>query len=84
MSAFTLSHIFFTAGIIAYFVAIDRVGAATTATLGNLQPLVVIVVAFFLLGQSLTTLQLVGAIVVVGALIVAARKGASKPDISEA
>jgi drug/metabolite transporter (DMT)-like permease len=74
-TAFILSQMFFAVAIIAYFVAIAQVGASTTATLGNLQPLVVIVAAFFILDQSLTPLQLLGSVIVVGALIAVARKG---------
>ena len=74
-TAFVVSQVFFAIAIIAYFVAIARVGAATTATLGNLQPLVVIVAAFLLLEQSLTPLQLLGSVVVVAALVAVARAG---------
>lgn len=72
---FILSHVFFAIGVIAYFVAIDKVGPSISATLSNLQPLIVIAIAFLILGQSLAPLQLVGAIIVVGALIAAAREG---------
>jgi len=78
-TAFVLSQVFFAVAIIAYFVAIARVGAATTATLGNLQPLVVIVAAFLLLEQSLTPLQLLGSVIVVAALVVTARTGPKAP-----
>ena len=71
---FILSHVCFAVGVIAYFVAIDKVGPSITATLSNLQPLIVIAIAFSILGQSLAHLQLVDAIIVVGALIIAARK----------
>jgi drug/metabolite transporter (DMT)-like permease len=59
--------------MIGYFVAIGRGGAPMTATLSNLEPLVAITAAFLLFGQTLAPLQLAGAAVVVGALIVAAR-----------
>lgn len=82
-TAFILSHVFYAASLIAYFVALARVGAATAATLGYLQPLIVIAVAYLLLGQSLTPLQLAGAVIVVGALVVAARKGPVAAEASQ-
>jgi drug/metabolite transporter (DMT)-like permease len=72
-SGLIFNNIFYAAAMIGYFVAIGRVGAPMTATLSNLEPLVAITAAFLLFGQTLAPLQLAGAAVVVGALIVAAR-----------
>jgi len=71
--AFVLSQVLYAVALIAYFVALAKVGATTVATLGYLQPLIVIAVAYLLLGQSLTLPQLLGSLVVVGALVAASR-----------
>ena len=72
-SGLVFTNIFYAAAMIGFFVAIGCVGAPMTATLSNLEPLVAITAAFLLFGQTLAPLQLAGAAVVVGALIVAAR-----------
>lgn len=74
-AGFLLCHLFYAIGVVAFFMAIDKVGAPMTATLGNLQPVVVIAVAFAMLGQTLTVPQLLGAAIVVAALVTVARRG---------
>ncbi len=80
-TGFLLSHLFYAVGLIAYFVALGRVGAPITTMLSNLQPLVVIAVAFFLLDQTLAPLQLLGAALVIGALVVAVRREPAASEI---
>ncbi len=68
-----LSNLFYTIAMISFFGAISWIGAPKTTLLSNLEPLVVITVAYFLLGQGLEPLQLVGALIVVGALYISVR-----------
>lgn len=67
------TNIFYAFAMIGYFYAISYIGAAFTTIFSNLEPLVAIVAAFFLLDQQLEPLQLVGAAIVVAALFIAAR-----------
>nr|NIO11380.1 EamA family transporter [Deltaproteobacteria bacterium] len=60
----------FVVGILAIFSAIKIVGSATTAMLLNLEPLISIIAAALVLGERLTMVQLLGAIMVVSALVV--------------
>ena len=53
----------------------SRWSASATTFFVNLEPLVVTGAAFLILGQTLTPLQLLGVLIVVGALIFYARSG---------
>lgn len=68
-----ITHVLYAFAMIGYFYAISYIGAAYTTIFSNLEPLVAIVAAFFVLNQGLEPLQLVGAAIVVAALFVAAR-----------
>ena len=68
-----LAHLFYAGAMIGYFVAIAKIGAASTTIFSNLEPIVAIVTAFFVLGQALSPLQLLGALIVVAALYIATR-----------
>ena len=70
---FLVSNILYALGMITYFYAISMAGAAATTFFVNLEPLVVTGAAFLLLDQTLTPLQLLGVLIVVGALISYAR-----------
>ena len=72
---FLVSNILYAFGMITYFYAISMAGASATTFFVNLEPLVVTGAAFLLLGQTLTPLQLLGVLIVVGALIFYARSG---------
>ena len=62
-----------------------RVLAATQVTfLGLLSPVVATAVGWLVLGQGLTGLQVVGAVVVLGALVVAQRQTVQKKEVSDA
>ena len=68
----------FAVGILAMFTAIKHVGSAATAMLLNLEPLISILAAAIVLGERLTMLQFVGAIMVVSALILSTRESAKQ------
>ena len=70
---FILSNIFYAAAMIGFFYAISMTGAGATTFFSNLEPLVVTGAAFLFLGQTLLPLQLLGVLIVVGALIFYAR-----------
>jgi DME family drug/metabolite transporter len=56
------------ASIPLYFVAIPRIGALKSSMVSNVQPVVSIVAAFALYGELLTPMQLLGGILVLGAV----------------
>ena len=56
-------------GIFLHFGAINMIGAARTAMFFNLEPIVAMMLAAFLLGESLTLVQYAGGALVVGALV---------------
>jgi drug/metabolite transporter (DMT)-like permease len=65
-------------GVIATFVAIQtfyagakRVGAAQAALISTIEPAYTIVLAAILLGESLTGVQLIGAVLILGAVVLA-------------
>ena len=72
-----VSNILYALGMITYFYAISMAGASATTFFVNLEPLVVTGAAFLLLEQTLTPLQLLGVLIVVGALIFYARSDTS-------
>jgi drug/metabolite transporter (DMT)-like permease len=57
------------------FAAIRYIGPAATAMILNLEPLISIGAAALLLGERLTMLQLAGAALVIGALVLSTRSG---------
>jgi drug/metabolite transporter (DMT)-like permease len=69
----SIAHLFYAGAMIGYFFAISRIGSTITTIFSNIEPIVAITAAFFILGQELAPLQLVGAAVVVGALFLAMR-----------
>ena len=69
----SVAHLFYAAAMIGYFVAISRIGSTITTIFSNIEPIVAITAAFFILGQELAPLQLLGAVIVVGALFLAMR-----------
>ncbi len=68
--------LFFAVAVLVLFGAIRYAGPAHTAMILNLEPLLSIGAAALLLGERLIALQLVGALLVVAALILSTRKGA--------
>ncbi|TAK41039.1 MAG: hypothetical protein EPO27_20030, partial [Betaproteobacteria bacterium] len=55
--------------MVGFFVAISLIGPARATLFQYAEPLFTMATAFLLLGQALTALQIVGAVVVVGALV---------------
>ena len=68
-----LSNLFFAAAIVLFITAIAMIGAANTALLSNMEPVLTVGTAFLFLGQSILPLQMLGIAIVVGALIYASR-----------
>lgn len=68
---FAGSAVFYTTGIIGYFVAISVIGPAKTTLFSYVEPIFTMIAAFIFLGELLAPLQLVGAAIVVGALTAA-------------
>ena len=65
---FAGSNVFYAVAMIGYFLAISYIGAPRTSLFSYIEPIVAIALAFILLGQSLSGLQLLGAAIVVLAL----------------
>lgn len=60
---------FYGAAITALFIVLPRIGAVNNAVVLNFEPIVVLALAWVLLGQSVAPRQIVGAFVVVGAIV---------------
>ena len=73
-TGFWVSNLLYAAAMIGFFYAIAVAGAGATTFFSNLEPLVVTGASLVLLGQILLPLQLLGVLVVVGALIFYARR----------
>ena len=67
--------LFYVAATLTQFTAIRYVGPSATAMLLNLEPLISIGAAAMLLGERLTIVQLAGALMVIGALVLSTRSG---------
>lgn len=67
------TNLVYAAAMIGFFVAISMIGPGKTTLYSNIEPLVAIGAAFVLLDQVLSPLQILGIVVVVGALFFAAR-----------
>ena len=68
--AFTAVPVFYSIGLICFFIAIGAIGAVKSSLIMNFEPVAAVVLAFIMLGQVLTPMQLLGAGLVVGAIIV--------------
>ena len=66
-----------TAGYVVWYASVQRVGSARTAVYSNLTPVVAIVFAWAVTGSTLAPLQIAGAAVVLGGLVLA-RQGRSR------
>jgi drug/metabolite transporter (DMT)-like permease len=77
---FGATHLFYAGAMISYFAAIARIGAARTSLFSFLEPVVAISVAFLLLDQVLTPLQILGAFVILGALVAVGRAKVAEPN----
>jgi drug/metabolite transporter (DMT)-like permease len=70
---FAFTPLFYAAAMIGYFAAVARIGAAQTALFSYVEPLVAISVAFVLLDQALAPPQILGAAIVIAALVAVGR-----------
>jgi len=68
---FMLSHVLYAAAIIGFYRSIAMVGAGAATFFVNLEPIVVVGAGYVLLGQTITTWQIVGVAIVIAALIYA-------------
>lgn len=68
------SHAFYAYSMIAYYIAISKIGAGDTTFYSNIEPIMAVGTGFVFLGQSLEPLQYIGIVVVVFALLYAGRK----------
>jgi drug/metabolite transporter (DMT)-like permease len=67
------SNAFYAGAMIGFFVAISMIGPGRTTLYSNIEPIMAIGAAYILLDQILSPLQIIGVVVVVGALFAAAR-----------
>lgn len=70
---FVTNNLLFAAALIGFFVGIRLIGPVRTTLFSYIEPVATIGAAYILLAQSLAPLQIVGVLVVVGALIAAGR-----------
>lgn len=71
---FVGNNFLFAAAIIGYFKGIEMIGPVRTTVFSYIEPVAAAAAAFVVLGQQLAPLQLVGLLVVIGALIAAGRR----------
>jgi drug/metabolite transporter (DMT)-like permease len=69
------TSVFYASGIIIYFATIAKIGPAKATLYSYIEPLLTMAAAFLFLGELLLPLQIVGALVVVGALTAAGFAG---------
>jgi len=69
------SGLCYAVGIFLHFGAINIIGAARTAMFFNLEPIIAIILAAFLLGESLDLVQYAGGALVIGALVMTSLAG---------
>ena len=74
-AGFAGTSVFYTSGIIIYFATIALIGPAKATLYSYVEPLFTMAAAFVFLGELLMPLQIVGALVVVGALAAAGLAG---------
>ena len=67
--ALALLTVFYGTAITALFVLLPRLGAVNNAMVLNFEPIAVLALAWLILGQSVTPLQILGAFIVVGAIM---------------
>ncbi len=66
--------------MLAFFAGLARLGAARTSMLSTLEPVVTVVLASLLLGESLTAVQWIGGASVLGAVLWLVRAGGGAPE----
>jgi drug/metabolite transporter (DMT)-like permease len=71
-----LLTVFYGAAITSLFIVLPLLGSATYAVVLNFEPIAVLFLAWMILGQSISPLQMAGAFLVVGAITLTAIRGA--------
>lgn len=61
--------------IVAFFAGLDRIGPAEASTISTLEPVVTVGLAALVLGESVTTGQLIGGTMIIIAVLILARAG---------
>jgi len=72
-AGFTFSNILYACGIIGFYISISMVGAGAATFFLNLEPIVVVGAGYVFLDQMISSWQMGGVAIVVGALIYASR-----------
>lgn len=72
------TSVFYATGVIGYFAAIAMIGPAKSTLYSYVEPLFTMTAAYAFLGELLSPLQIVGALIVVGALTAAGLAGLRK------
>ncbi|MBO6784314.1 MAG: DMT family transporter [Alphaproteobacteria bacterium] len=67
------TNVFYAVAMIGYFAAIGMIGPAKTTLYSNIEPVLAIGAAWVLLDQTLSPIQFVGVLIVLGALVAVAR-----------
>jgi len=70
---------------VTFFAGLERIGPISTSTISTFEPVVAVILAAFLLGETLNLLQLLGGVLILTAVVVLARSQAKgkKVDISK-
>ena len=63
-----------------FYTGVKLVGASSGALLGNAEALVGVVLAYAVLGESLTTLQIVGGLLIIGGVVLLGVQNRSRPN----
>ena len=72
-AGFMFSHVLYAGAIIGFYISLSMVGAAATTFFVNLEPIVVVGAGYVFLNQTISSWQMVGIAIVVGALIYASQ-----------
>ena len=73
LAVFAIAILATTIPIVGFFAGMQRLGATDAATLSTLEPVVTLLLAFFVLDETLTPVQILGAVLVVGAVALLTR-----------
>jgi drug/metabolite transporter (DMT)-like permease len=65
----------------AFLAGLRRLGPARAATLSTLEPLVTVVIAFYLLGETLRPVQLAGGLVILAGVVVVVRERSEADEV---
>jgi drug/metabolite transporter (DMT)-like permease len=68
--ALGLVGLFYSAAVTSLFVLLPRIGVASNSAALNFEPIAVLVMGWLLLGQKMAPLQMLGAAIVIGAILV--------------